>query len=521
MPRLRPDLAVALTLVALVSVTTLLFTALDLPALAAPWSQFPTASVTVISDPPPPDLPGQFSERTLLRPNLLDPDPDWNAPTFNDGSWLDSYPVVRQPGWGDPLNNPASPADFIWGGPPGTGPDANGRFTIPLNPAPQFLFLRKNFCIPLNANLASIAAGPLDLEVAATPGSASVYYNGAPIATGLAGNETNFVYTLNLDPLVVNNVRRVGRNTLALRVRDDVADTGAGVAYALDFNYTIDPTALTLNANPPGPTTVNTAVIFNQTNNGLSGDGPFTFQWDLGNGTTSTAPAPSITYTAPGTYTVALTMTDRFGCPSAPVTLTHVVLPGVEINFSQAVYTVAENAGPATITVVLSAPSTQPVTVNYTTANGSATAGSDYTAAGGVLTFPPGVISQTFTIPISADSLPEANETVILTLSGPANGVIGATNPATLVITDQTTAGGNYVDEDDDDDDDSSPPAPPPPAAPAPAPTPTAIIEFPTTLPETGLWSDPAGFGPTAVIFTLGGLLVAVVVYWVARRPGG
>ena len=188
-------------------------------------------------------------------------------------------------------------------------------------------FLRKNFCIPINARLTSIAVvNPLRLQVAATPGRASVYYNGAPIALNLAGDETGFVYSLNLTSGLVNGVRRIGRNTLAMRVRDDVADTRAAVAYSLQFNYAIDPNALTINSNPVSPATVNTAITFSQINNGLSGDGPFTFAWDFGDGTTSTAAAPTKIYNTPGTYNVMLTMTDRFGCPSAPVTLVYQIL---------------------------------------------------------------------------------------------------------------------------------------------------------------------------------------------------
>jgi hypothetical protein len=96
-------------------------------------------------------------------------------------------------------------------------------------PSPQFLFLRKNFCIPLNAAVNSVAATPLSLQVAATPGSAAVAYNGTTFFTGLAGDETGSVYSLSLDPALFDPLRRLGRNTLALRVRDDVADTQAPI----------------------------------------------------------------------------------------------------------------------------------------------------------------------------------------------------------------------------------------------------------------------------------------------------
>jgi len=77
-----------------------------------------------------------------------------------------------------------------------------------------------------------------------------------------------------------------------------------------------------------------------------------------------------------------------------------------------------------TFTVSLDAPSNQTVTVNYATANGTATAGSDYVAASGTLTFTPGVTTQTAVITVNGDTLFEANETILLNLSGPTNATI-------------------------------------------------------------------------------------------------
>src|SRR5205823_5881871 len=52
----------------------------------------------------------------------------------------------------------------------------------------------------------------------------------------------------------------------------------------------------------------------------------------------------------------------------------------------------------ATFTVSLSAAYGQPVTVRYETANGSATAGNDYAATSGMLTFAPGETTRTVTV---------------------------------------------------------------------------------------------------------------------------
>ena len=51
------------------------------------------------------------------------------------------------------------------------------------------------------------------------------------------------------------------------------------------------------------------------------------------------------------------------------------------------------------------------MTVSYATANGTATAGSDYVAQTGTLTFAPGETTKTITIAVNRDRNVEANET--------------------------------------------------------------------------------------------------------------
>ena len=76
-------------------------------------------------------------------------------------------------------------------------------------------------------------------------------------------------------------------------------------------------------------------------------------------------------------------------------------------------------------------------TVNYATANGTALAGSDYTATTGTLSFEPGDRTKTIDVPVLSDSLVESPETFTLTLSGPTNGTIGAgAGTATATIND-------------------------------------------------------------------------------------
>ena len=90
-----------------------------------------------------------------------------------------------------------------------------------------------------------------------------------------------------------------------------------------------------------------------------------------------------------------------------------------------------------TFTVTLSAASGQQVTVDYADATtGTATAGIDYTAiAGGTLTFTAGTTSRTFDVSVTGDTLDEANETVVVTLSNAGNATL-ATASGTGTITD-------------------------------------------------------------------------------------
>ena len=95
-----------------------------------------------------------------------------------------------------------------------------------------------------------------------------------------------------------------------------------------------------------------------------------------------------------------------------------------------------------TFTATLSKASTQQVTVNYADAGtGTATSGTDYTAiTGGTLTFPVGITSQTFNVSVTGDTDEEADETVIVTLSGATNATIStATGTGTITNDDGVT----------------------------------------------------------------------------------
>src|SRR5207247_8485952 len=90
-----------------------------------------------------------------------------------------------------------------------------------------------------------------------------------------------------------------------------------------------------------------------------------------------------------------------------------------------------------TFTVSLSAAYDVPVTVGYATANGTATAGSDYQVASGTLAIPAGQTSGTITVLVNGDRLGEPNEAFSVTLSNLNYGVIADAQGVGTILDDE------------------------------------------------------------------------------------
>lgn len=114
--------------------------------------------------------------------------------------------------------------------------------------------------------------------------------------------------------------------------------------------------------------------------------------------------------------------------------------PVIGVSFAEATTSVREDVGTATITVRLTQPAAQRITVGYAIA-GSATAGVDHDASAGTLTFERCASTATIRVPIRDDREVEEAETVILTLRDPVGAVLGRTPSHTLTIIDDDTGG--------------------------------------------------------------------------------
>ena len=105
----------------------------------------------------------------------------------------------------------------------------------------------------------------------------------------------------------------------------------------------------------------------------------------------------------------------------------------LKVRFETNQYTVLEG-DLALITVTLNMTSTDPVTVTYATADGTAIADEDYIAATGQLHFPSGTTAQTFTVQTLGDELFTGSRALTLHLSDPISVTLGAPSQATLTI---------------------------------------------------------------------------------------
>jgi subtilisin family serine protease len=84
------------------------------------------------------------------------------------------------------------------------------------------------------------------------------------------------------------------------------------------------------------------------------------------------------------------------------------------------------NSGTSSLvfTVSLTAPATENFSVPYATSNGTATAGSDYTAASGTLNFLAGETSKTISVDVIGDTSIETNETLYVDLGTPSTNAV-------------------------------------------------------------------------------------------------
>ena len=170
-----------------------------------------------------------------------------------------------------------------------------------------------------------------------------------------------------------------------------------------------------------------------------------TLQWADGDANPKTFSVPisnASPFSGNKTFTVALSSPSAGAAISSPgtasVTITgDAAAPVGSLELSASSYAVAQNAGSVTVTVIRPGGSAGAVTVAYATANGTAVAGTDYTAASGTLQWADGDSSaKSFSVPVSNATPFSGSRSFSIALSGPTGGAtLGSPSSATATIT--------------------------------------------------------------------------------------
>ncbi|HJR07106.1 MAG TPA: Calx-beta domain-containing protein [Pyrinomonadaceae bacterium] len=198
----------------------------------------------------------------------------------------------------------------------------------------------------------------------------------------------------------------------------------AGQDYTAVNNHTI-----TFNDGETGMKTVNVPIL---DDNVYEGDE--TVNLSLSGTTVNIAGQRSLV--SSGTQNAVLTITDAADTPAISINDVFVSEPP------------AAGTSNAVFTVTLSHPSNAPVTVDYQTADGTATAPDDYNAVTTTtLTFAPNETSKTITVTVNFDNLTEGNETFTVNLSNPTGGATIADGSGTGTITDPVAEGQLLISE--------------------------------------------------------------------------
>jgi Calx-beta domain len=90
----------------------------------------------------------------------------------------------------------------------------------------------------------------------------------------------------------------------------------------------------------------------------------------------------------------------------------------------------------ATFVVALSAPASQSVSCSFATSNGTATAGSDYIATSGGLTFAVGEVEKPVVVLVNGDTIDEAQETLFLDISNVQNATVNSSRGTGFIVDD-------------------------------------------------------------------------------------
>ena len=191
-------------------------------------------------------------------------------------------------------------------------------------------------------------------------------------------------------------------------------------------------------------TTSSTLSLSGSASDETAGSGLKEVTWSSSQGGSGTASLSDSSWSVSGitlqegSNTITVTATDNSNNSSTDtLTVTYTPAQTGTIAFSQAAYSRSEGYTSATITVTRTGGSDGAASIQYSTSDGTATAGSDYTSSSSTLNWADGVLAnKTLTVPIISDTIDEENETVNLTLTNATGATLGIISSTVLTIND-------------------------------------------------------------------------------------
>lgn len=288
-------------------------------------------------------------------------------------------------------------------------------------------------------------------------GDAATKSFNVPIIDDLLEGQGNQTFTISLTG-PTNGAALGTPNTLTVTITE-VAETSsvqfsAATYQVLETAGTIA-IAVTRTGGTTGPVTVNYA-----TSNGTAIAGTHytatsgTLNWADGDGANKTFNVPIIDIIAPPTgdkvFNLALTgqTGGNLGTPNTATVTINEVSSTSSLQFTAASYLVQEISGSALITVTRTGGTGSAVSVNFATSNGTALAGTHYTATAGTLNWAAGeTANKTFTVPILDDGvIGSPDRTFNVALTGPTgDSVLGTPNTSAVTITESNPNAGQLV----------------------------------------------------------------------------
>jgi uncharacterized protein len=176
-----------------------------------------------------------------------------------------------------------------------------------------------------------------------------------------------------------------------------------------------DPITFTATVTAGNAPTSNGTVLFSE--NGTALSSPIR----VGSNGTASFTTSSLTG---GAHTIIATYSGAGVLQSSAATVGVTVLPSMSIDDVR-VREGHNSIVTAIFTVSLSTTSTDPITVDFSTNDGTAKSGADYVSTAGTMTLPAGALMQTIAVDVLADPMREPVETFSVNLSAPSNTVIG------------------------------------------------------------------------------------------------